>query len=276
MAALTLEGYGTVLPSRPFAGHRHGFGTDPGSGLQRSIVRNKTPGHVRYTNSVCVDLSPIREERLHVLIESEPTQDVQPVPLKSISVEIEVKGFVADVSASLEYKNEETEPVEAVFVFPMDSDAAVYNFQAMVDGKTIVAVIKEKEKAKDDYDDAISSGHQAFLLEEDSSSSDIFSCTVGNLPPGQSATVSFSFVQELAIEADGAVRFVLPAILNPRYTPTDAQSPSVTQDVPQVQQAPYTLVLKAQIQSAHTISHVQSNCGLTALEYLSENKTAAK
>ncbi|XP_059497734.1 von Willebrand factor A domain-containing protein 5A-like isoform X2 [Stegostoma tigrinum] len=199
-----------------------------------------------------------------------------PVPLKSISVEIEVKGFVADVCASLEYKNEEAEPVEAVFVFPMDSDAAVYNFQAMVDGKAIVAVIKEKEKAKDDYDDAISSGHQAFLLEENSSSSDIFTCTVGNLPPGQSASVSFSFVQELAIEADGAVRFVLPAVLNPRYTPTGAQSPSVTQEIPRVQQVPYTLALTAQIQSVHTISRVQSNCGLTALQYLNENNTAAK
>ncbi|XP_038630728.1 von Willebrand factor A domain-containing protein 5A-like [Scyliorhinus canicula] len=147
-----------------------------------------------------------------------------PVPLRSISVEVEVKGFVADVSASLEYKNEETNPVEAVFVFPMDSDAAVYNFQAVVDGKTIVAKIKEKEQAKDEYDDAISAGHEAFLLEEDSSSSDIFTCTVGNLPPAQSASISFSFVQELAIEADGAVRFALPAVLNPRYTPTDQTS----------------------------------------------------
>ncbi|XP_067870557.1 von Willebrand factor A domain-containing protein 5A-like [Heterodontus francisci] len=199
-----------------------------------------------------------------------------PVPLKSISVEVEVKGFVADVSASLEYRNEETNPVEAVFVFPMDSDAAVYNFQATVDGKKIVAEMKEKEEAKDEYDDAISSGHQAFLLEEDSSSSDIFTCTVGNLPPGQSASVSFSFVQELAIEADGALRFVLPAVLNPRYTPAGAQAPSVTQDIPRVVHPPYTLALKAQIHCPNRISRVQSKCALTALEYLTPDKTAAK
>ncbi|XP_060677345.1 von Willebrand factor A domain-containing protein 5A-like [Hemiscyllium ocellatum] len=130
--------------------------------------------------------------------------------------------------------------------------------------------------AKDEYDDAISSGHQAFLLEEDSSSGDIFCCTVGNLPPGQRASVSLSFVQELAIEADGAVRFVLPSVLNPRYTPRGEQAVSVTQEVPRVRQAPYTLALEAQIQSTHGISRVQSNCTMSGLEYLREDQTSAK
>uniref|UniRef100_UPI00398ECFF0 von Willebrand factor A domain-containing protein 5A-like isoform X2 n=1 Tax=Pristiophorus japonicus TaxID=55135 RepID=UPI00398ECFF0 len=199
-----------------------------------------------------------------------------PVPLRKISVELEVTGFVADVTASLEYRNEETNPVEAVFVFPMDSDAAVYNFQATVDGKRIVAEIKEKQKAKDEYDDAISSGHQGFLLEEDASSSDIFTCSVGNLAPGHSASVSFSLVQELALEADGALRFALPAVLNPRYTPAGAQAPSVTHDLPRVTEPPYTLSLGARIHCPLGISRVQSNCSLTALEFLTQDKTSAK
>ncbi|XP_059807528.1 von Willebrand factor A domain-containing protein 5A-like isoform X2 [Hypanus sabinus] len=142
-----------------------------------------------------------------------------PVALKKISVPVEVKGFVADVSADLEYRNEEASPLEAVFTFPVDSDSAVYIFQATVDGKTIVAEIKEREQAQDAYDDAISSGQEAFLLQEDSSSSDVFTCRVGNLPLGCAATVSFSLAQELPIEADGAFRFTLPAVLNPRYSP---------------------------------------------------------
>ncbi|XP_067835453.1 von Willebrand factor A domain-containing protein 5A-like isoform X2 [Heptranchias perlo] len=199
-----------------------------------------------------------------------------PVPLRSISVEMEVKGFVADISATLEYRNKETNPVEAVFVFPVDSDAAVYNFQAMVDGKKIVGQIKEKQKAKDEYDDALSAGLQGFLLEEDNSSSDIFTCTVGNLPPGQDASVSFSLVQELALDADGALRFALPAVLNPRYTPAGTQDASVTHHIPRASAPPYTLDLKAQFHCPHGISRVQSNCGLTALEYLTQDKTSAK
>lgn len=40
---------------------------------------------------------------------------------------------------------------------------------------------------------------------------------MGNLPPGSKAALTLKYVQELALEADGALRYVLPAILNPRY-----------------------------------------------------------
>ncbi|XP_051883013.1 von Willebrand factor A domain-containing protein 5A-like isoform X2 [Pristis pectinata] len=198
------------------------------------------------------------------------------VPLKSISVQVEVKGFVADVSATLEYKNEESSPLEAIFTFPMDSDSAVYNFQAMVDGKTIVAEIKEREQAKDNYDDAISSGQEAFLLMEDFDSSDIFTCRVGNLPPECSATVSFSLVQELPLEADGALRFTLPAVLNPRYTPAGTQGPRITHASAPVDKPLYTLDLEAHFHSPHGISRIQSNCQVTPVEFLSPDKTSAK
>lgn len=40
---------------------------------------------------------------------------------------------------------------------------------------------------------------------------------MGNLPPGSKAALTLKYVQELALEADGALRYMLPAILNPRY-----------------------------------------------------------
>ncbi|XP_069496721.1 von Willebrand factor A domain-containing protein 5A-like [Ambystoma mexicanum] len=201
-----------------------------------------------------------------------------PVPLKSISVDVQVKGFVADVSATLKYKNEEQNPLEAVFVFPMDDDSAVYSFEATVEGKTIVAEIQEKKQAQETYDEAISQGQEAFLLEEDSSSGDIFSCSVGNLPPGQEASITLSFVRELAVEADGAVRFVLPAVLNPRYSPREAESESITAGIPRVLpgKLPYSLEMNAKVQSAYGVSSIQSNSGLTPLEYLKEDQMSAQ
>ncbi|XP_072107018.1 von Willebrand factor A domain-containing protein 5A-like [Mobula birostris] len=199
-----------------------------------------------------------------------------PVPLKKISVRVELKGFVADVSADLEYRNEEASLLEALFTFPVDSNSAVYNFQATVDGKTIVAEIKEREQAQDDYDDAISSGQEAFLLEEDSSSSDIFTCRVGNLPPGCAATVSFSLAQELPLEADGAVRFTLPAVLNPQYCPAGTQGPHIPQASAPVDKPLYTLELEAHFHSPHGISRIRSNCQMTPVEFLNPDKTSAK
>ncbi|XP_068108717.1 von Willebrand factor A domain-containing protein 5A-like isoform X2 [Hyperolius riggenbachi] len=201
----------------------------------------------------------------------------QPVPLQGIWVDVQVKGFVADVSATLKYKNKEEKAVEAVFVFPMDEDSAVYSFEATIEGKKIVADLQEKKEARKTYEEAMSQGQQAFLLEEDESSADIFSCSVGNLPPGQEAEVTLKYVRELPVEADGAVRFVLPAVLNPRYTPKD-QDVSVTATRPQVPvgSIPYTLTLNAQFHSTYGIAKIESNCNITPVEYTDNDKTGAK
>ncbi|XP_001379766.2 von Willebrand factor A domain-containing protein 5A isoform X2 [Monodelphis domestica] len=203
----------------------------------------------------------------------------QPVPLKSISVDVSINQFVADVSATLDYKNEETGPVEALFVFPMDEDSAVYSFQAVVDGKNIVAEIREKQQAQEDYENAISQGQAAFLLEQDSSSGDIFRCSIGNLPPGQKATVTMSYVQELSLEADEAVRFVLPAILNPRYLLQEsAETNSITSYISRIlgKELPYTFSVSANICSSNGIEKVHSSCALSPLKYLADDKTVAQ
>lgn len=74
-------------------------------------------------------------------------------------------------------------------------------------------------QAREEYDDALSSGQQAFLLEESEQSPDIFSMSVGSLPPGESASIRLEYVTELAVQADEGLRFSLPAVLNPRYQP---------------------------------------------------------
>lgn len=40
---------------------------------------------------------------------------------------------------------------------------------------------------------------------------------MGNLNPGSNVALTLKYVQELPLEADGALRYVLPAVLNPRY-----------------------------------------------------------
>ena len=80
-------------------------------------------------------------------------------------------------------------------------------------------------QAREEYDDALSSGQQAFLLEESEQSPDIFTLSVGSLPPGESASVRLEYVTELAVQADDGLRFCLPAVLNPRYEP-EGRKPS--------------------------------------------------
>ncbi|XP_049433031.1 von Willebrand factor A domain-containing protein 5A-like isoform X2 [Epinephelus fuscoguttatus] len=206
------------------------------------------------------------------------TASKEPVPLKSIEVEVEVRDHVATVVSTLNYENKEDKPIEAVFVFPLPGDAAVCHFSAKIGQKEIVAEVKEKQKAREEYDDALSSGQQAFLLEESEQSPDIFSLSVGSLPPGESASIRLEYVTELAVQADDGLRFCLPAVLNPRYQPQGSEGSEVAivkvTSVP-ASLVPYSLSFSARVSSPRPVSKVESSCSLDPLQYLNTEQTQA-
>ncbi|XP_035988435.1 von Willebrand factor A domain-containing protein 5A isoform X1 [Fundulus heteroclitus] len=203
------------------------------------------------------------------------TDKKEPVPLKSIEVQLEVKDHVATVVSTLNYENKEDKPLEAVFVFPLPGDAAVCHFSAQIGQTHIVAEVKEKQQAREEYDDALSSGQQAFLLEESDQSPDIFSLSVGSLPPGESASIRLEYVTELAVQADDGLRFCLPAVLNPRYQPQGSEGPSVQVTSVPASLVPYSLSFSARVSSPRPISKVESNCSLEPLQYLNADQTQA-
>lgn len=187
--------------------------------------------------------------------------DRSPIPLESIKVVATVRGFTARVQASMQYVNNDNNPVEAMFVLPVEDKAAVCGFEATVDGKTIVAEVREKQEARDMYDDAISSGQKAFLLEKSDQSSDIFVISIGNLPPQRSATIVITYVTELAVEKEGSVVFFLPTVLNPRYTPVDSSSdpnPSAATPCIATVTAPYVFEFDMMVECSSAIESISS------------------
>ncbi|XP_030600270.1 von Willebrand factor A domain-containing protein 5A-like isoform X1 [Archocentrus centrarchus] len=203
------------------------------------------------------------------------TLEKEPVPLKSIEVELEVRDHVATVVSTLNYENKEDKPLEAVFVFPLPGDAAVCHFSAKIGQTQIVAEVKEKQEAREEYDDALSCGQQAFLLEESEQSPDIFSLSVGSLPPGESASIRLEYVTELAVQADDGLRFCLPAVLNPRYQPQGSEGAGVQVTSVPASLVPYSLSFSARVSSPRPVSKVESNCSLDPLQYLITDQTQA-
>ncbi|XP_075768397.1 von Willebrand factor A domain-containing protein 5A-like isoform X2 [Pelodiscus sinensis] len=206
------------------------------------------------------------------------TSTKEPVPLRSGSVALLLRGFVADVACELRYRNEEPGPVETVFVFPLDAEAAVYAFQALLGGTRVEAQLREKEQARELYGDALVGGQTSFLLEEAGAGGDVFSCSLGNLPPGAEAALTLRYVCELPREPDGAARFVLPIVLRPRYAPQGWAGEDVIQGVPRAPpgELPYTLSLSATLESPHGVERVVSNCPLTPLSYPGGDQSSAQ
>ena len=159
------------------------------------------------------------EEKFGLLFKVKQTA----LPLKDVSVEAKVRGYVLGLESTLKYANESSEPAEVVFRFPLEQSHAVVGLTAIIDGRKIKAQLKEKEEARADYDDALASGQSAALAEE--KSGDVFSISLGNLPAGKEAEIHLKLVGELGIDAEGSVRFSLPSSLKPRYSPAGSSDP---------------------------------------------------
>jgi len=180
------------------------------------------------------------------------------LPLKDILVHVTVKGYLVGVSSTLNYSNDTSNPLEVAFRFPLEESFAVVGLEAIIDGRKVKAAVHEKEKARDMYDDAITSGLTAAYAEE--KAGDIFSLSLGNLPSGSEAKIKLRMVGELPIDADGRVRFTLPSVLKPRYTPEGSSDPLAATQNPSVKQASVTGVLKFRmsIEGAKRVAEVSS------------------
>ena len=138
------------------------------------------------------------------------------VPLKGVQIDVKASGVAARVTVAQRYQNSEDVPVEAVYSFPLEESCAVCAFEVEIGGKRIVGKVEEREKAFEQYDDAMAKGHGAFLMDQDWPN--IFTASVGNLLPKQEATVRITYVTELEQSGD-AIRLMIPTTISPRYIP---------------------------------------------------------
>ncbi|XP_036054400.1 protein mono-ADP-ribosyltransferase PARP4 [Onychomys torridus] len=134
------------------------------------------------------------------------------VPLESVHIKGRIIDFVAQVIVFQTYTNQSHVPIEAKYIFPLDDKAAVCGFEAFINGKHIVGEIKEKEEAQQKYREAISQGHGAYLMDQDTT--DVFTVSVGNLPPRAKVLIKITYITELSIQSPVAI-FFMPATVAP-------------------------------------------------------------
>ena len=191
-----------------------------------------------------------------------------PVPLEGVRVEARVRDYCARVVVSQRYRNREDKPLEAVYVFPLDEGAAVCGFEAVIGDVHVVGHVQEREKAFAEYDDALAAGHGAYLVDQERP--DVFTASIGNLPPGQEALVRITYVTELAREGDD-LRFVLPTTVSPRYAPAEdvrgvGRTPAEALNPPVAWSVPYGLELDVALDMPSSIRAVESPSHPLAVE----------
>jgi Ca-activated chloride channel family protein len=138
------------------------------------------------------------------------------LPLATLDVDARITGLVSRVVLTQRFVNPNPAPVEATYVFPLPGRAAVTGMRMITQGRTVVARLRERGQARAEYDAAIAEGRRASVAEEERP--EIFTMRVGNILPGEAATVELSLAGVLPV-ADGEVTFRFPLVVAPRYIP---------------------------------------------------------
>jgi Ca-activated chloride channel family protein len=142
------------------------------------------------------------------------------VPLEHTDVQIHVAGHLADVTLTQTFHNPYPDKIEAVYLFPLPTGAAVHQMDIRIGQRVIRGAIHRRNDAERIYERARDRGHVAALLTQERPN--LFTQAVANIEPGARVDVSLRYSQSLAYE-NGAYELVFPMVAGPRYLPGDGR-----------------------------------------------------
>ena len=137
-----------------------------------------------------------------------------PVPLKSTAFRGQLKGMMTSMTMELVFENREEESIEAVYTFPVPDGAVFLGLRLEMAGQVYETVVMERKQATESYEESITDGHAAILVEEVSPG--LYSMQIGNIPPQTEVRIEYEY-SLLHEWRDGLLRWRLPTVLAPRY-----------------------------------------------------------
>jgi Ca-activated chloride channel family protein len=150
---------------------------------------------------------------------------VDQLPLKATRAEVDIVGVIARVKVTQVYRNEGKRPLEAIYIFPGSTRAAVHGMKMTIGDRVITARIEERQQARRQYEEARQAGRTASLLEQQRPN--VFQMNVANILPGDEIKVELVYT-EMLVPEKGIYEFVYPTVVGPRYTRAQADTATQT------------------------------------------------
>jgi Ca-activated chloride channel family protein len=192
----------------------------------------------------------------YFFVQGDPTVDR--LPLKDTRVQIDVSGVIADVTVLQTYRNEGKRPINARYVFPASTRAAVYSMRMRIGDQVVVAKIQEREKAKAEFDKAKEEGKSASLLQQERPN--VFSMSLANVMPGDQIDIELRYT-ELLVPTDGTYEVVFPTVVGPRYSSKSESDATDDQSV----KSPYLHQGKAPTSELHISARISAGMPIQEL-----------
>jgi Ca-activated chloride channel family protein len=179
---------------------------------------------VLFGTTVCPQSKASEDRTLspYFFVKSDDPQ-VDALPLRSTSALVNVSGVIADVQVTQIYKNEGMKPLEAIYVFPASTKAAVYGMKMTIGERVVLARISKREDARREYEQAREQGRSASLLEQQRPN--VFQMNVANIMPGDEIKVELKYT-ELLVPTNKVYEFVYPTVVGPRYSNPSSETAS--------------------------------------------------
>lgn len=202
----------------------------------------------------------------------DPEKDL--LPLKATRADIKITGVVAEVKITQVYKNQGKKALEAIYVFPASTRAAVHAMRMTVGERIIEAQIMERQKARQTYEQAKEEGKTTSLLEQQRPN--VFQMNVANILPGDEVKVELQY-QELLEPEDQTYEFVFPTVVGPRYSNMNAAGAPDTERwvknpyLHEGQASTFSYDLTAEVNSGVPIAKLASPSHEIAVKYPNPN-----
>ena len=142
------------------------------------------------------------------------TDEGQAVSLLGVKMSGNMRGMVFEASVEQRFCNPADKSVEVVYSLPLPWGAVLLGVDVVLADKHLTGAVVEKKQSEAHYEEAISDGNAAIMLEKNHDHS--YSLNLGNLAAHEHCTITLRYAQTLQFEQRG-LRLLMPTVIAPRY-----------------------------------------------------------
>src|SRR5262245_557225 len=138
------------------------------------------------------------------------------LPLKGIECSFNVCGEVVNVELDQIFEQNNSQPLDCLYTFPLPAAAAVYRCEMHINGRVVRARVQEREAARKIAAEKKAEGRRTALVEMERDN--LFTLALGNVQPGDLVVIRFAYFETLTRLADWT-SFNIPFCPGIRYIP---------------------------------------------------------
>lgn len=136
------------------------------------------------------------------------------VELLGVKLSGDLRGLLFEAEVEQRFRNPNDTNIEIIYSFPLPWGAVLLGVDVTLGDKRLSGTVVEKKKAAARYENALTEGNAAIMLERNHDQS--YSLNLGNLAPKEDCIIKLRYAQTLEF-AQQSLRLMIPTLLAPRY-----------------------------------------------------------